>query len=85
MKTNIEVGYKKENKIYIKIGSKQKDIITDEKKEIKASEIYDLFNYKKGKEYQLKEKEEYVEISEEYKKYLDEIYEMIEKIVHNIS
>ena len=85
MKTNIEVGYKKENKIYIKIGSKQKDIITDKKKEIKASEIYSLFNYKKGKEYQLNEKKEYPEISEEYKKYLDEFYEMIKEIVNNIS
>lgn len=85
MKTNIEVGYKKENKIYIKIGKKQKEIITNEKKEIKASEIYDLFNYKKGKEYQLKEKEQYDEISEEYKKYLDEIYKMINKIVDSIK
>lgn len=85
MKTNIEVGYKKENKIYIKIGSKQEDIITDEKKEFKASNIYYLFNYKNGKEYQLKELKKYTDISEEYKKYLNEIYDMIKKIVDNIS
>ena len=85
MKTSIEVGYKKENKIYIKIGKQQKEIITNEKKEIKASEIYDLFNYRKGKEYQLEEKKQYDEISEEYKKYLDEIYEMINRIVDSIK
>ena len=62
MKTNIEIGYKKNDRIYIKIGNKAKDIITDENKEIKASEIYELFNYKKGKEYLLKDKKEYTDI-----------------------
>ena len=85
MKINILVKYKKENKICVKIGGNEKELINAEKKEIKASEIYELFNYKKGKIYVLKQLDENQDIPDEYKTYLSEVYKMIGKIVECIN
>ena len=85
MKINVKVGYKYKDIIYIEIGGKTKDIITDDNKEINASDIYNLFNYKSVKEYVLKEKENEDNVPEEYRLYLEEVFDMIEKIVEKIN
>lgn len=85
MKTNIiEVIYEHENKIFVIVDGKKTLILSDEKKQINASEIYKCLNYKKGKKYSLTELKIYNYINDDYKNYLIEIYEIFKTILKNI-
>lgn len=85
MKTNIiEVIYEHENKIFVIVDGKKTLILSDEKKQINASEIYKCLNYKKGKKYSLTEFKTYNYINDDYKNYLIEIYEIFKTILKNI-
>lgn len=85
MKTNIiEVIYETENKIFVVVGGKKTLILSDEKKQINASEIYKCLNYEKGKKYSLSELKDYNDINEDYKNYLIEIYEIFKSILKGI-
>lgn len=85
MTVDIEVAYENKNKIFLKKGRKKLLLIDDNKKVIKASEIYEFFDYKKQKEYVLKELSENKDISEEFKCYVDEIHKMIDSIIKDIK
>ncbi|MDD2518990.1 MAG: hypothetical protein PHG18_03790 [Bacilli bacterium] len=85
METNVEVSYKRKNKIYLKVGSKESLVISDDKKEITAAEIYELFAYKKDKKYVLKPLEDTLGISNDYLDYLKKFYKMIDGIIKDIS
>lgn len=85
MKTNIiEVIYEHENKIFVIVDGKKTLILSDEKKQINASEIYICLNYKKDKKYSLTELKTYNYINDDYKNYLIEIYEIFKTILKNI-
>lgn len=85
MKINvIEVIYESKNKIFVKVEDKKTLLLSDEKKQINASEIYKCLNYKKDKQYSLNELKEYEDINEDYKNYLKEIYEIFKTIIKNI-
>lgn len=59
-------------------------ILSDEKKQINASEIYKCLNYKKNKTYSLTELKDYNNINDDYKNYLNEIYEIFKTILKSI-
>ena len=85
MKTSIiEVIYEPENKIFVIVDGKKTLILSDEKKQINASEIYKCLNYKKDKKYSLTELKDYNDINDDYKNYLNEIYEIFKTILKTI-
>lgn len=85
MKTNIiEVIYESENKIFVIVNGKKTLILSNEKKQINASEIYKCLNYKKGEKYSLTELNNYKDINEDYKNYLIEIHEIFKSILKEI-
>ena len=79
----IEVVYEN-NKIYVKVDKKNTLLLSDDKKQINASEIYDCLNFKIGKKYTLLELKEYTDINDDYKTYLKEIYEIFKTIIKAI-
>lgn len=85
MKTNIiEVIYEPENKIFVIVDGKKTLLLSDEKKQISASEIYKCLNYKKDKKYALTELNDHKDINDDYKNYLNEIYEIFKSILKGI-
>lgn len=85
MKTSvIEVIYEPQNKIYVKIDNKKTLLLSDDKKQINATEIYKCLNYKKDKKYLLNDLKEYKDINDDYNNYLNEIQEIFKTIIKNI-
>mgnify|MGYP004508758967 CR=1 FL=1 len=82
---NIEIKVVYENnKIYVKVDKKTTLLLSDDKKQINASEIYDCLNYEIGKKYILLELKDYTDINDDYKTYLKEIYEIFKTIIKAI-
>lgn len=85
MKTSeIEVLYENPNKICVKVDDKKVLLLSEDKKQITAKEIYKFLDYKKGKNYSLKDLKEFPEINDDYKNYLDEIYEIFKTIMKSL-
>lgn len=81
--TNVEVLFK-DNQIILKIGLKKMVLYSSTIKEIKGSELIDVFDYKKGKKYNLKELAIPNNITEDEEKYLSEYYKLIETIIDKL-
>mgnify|MGYP004469613843 FL=1 len=85
MKIKIRVEYVKPKQIVIFLNDDSIVLISDEKKKILASEIYNIFDYKKDKKYELEKLKEYKEIPPDYNIYLKECYDLIEGIIKDIQ
>lgn len=70
MKIKIRVEYVEPKQIVLFVDKNSIVLISDEKKKILASEIYNIFDYKKDKKYELEEVKEYKEIPLDYDIYL---------------
>ena len=85
MKIKIRVEYIDLKQIVIFFNDDSAVLISDEKKKILASEIYNIFDYKKDKKYELEKLKEYKEIPSDYNIYLKECYDLIEGIIKDIQ
>ena len=85
MKIKIRVEYVDPKQIVIFFNDDSAVLISDEKKKILASEIYNIFDYKKNKKYELEKLKEYKEILSDYNIYLKECYDLIEGIIKDIQ
>lgn len=82
--TNIEIQFEN-HQINLKIGKKKMTLYSQEQKEIKGSDLIEIFDYKKGKKYIIKElKVPEMDITQDEKKYLQEYYNVIESIVDKL-
>lgn len=66
MKIKIRVEYVDPKQIVLFVDKSSIILISDEKKKILASEIYNIFDYKKDKKYELEKVKEYKEIPLDY-------------------
>lgn len=80
----IEIIYKPSNEIYVKVGKKETLILSNNKKQITASEIYNCLDYQKNKKYELKELCSYADINEDFNNYLNEIYDIFKTILKDV-
>lgn len=85
MKIKVSVEYVQPKQIVLFVDKSSIVLISDEKKKILASEIYNIFNYKKDKKYELENVKEYKEIPSDYEIYLKECYDLIDGIVKDIQ
>lgn len=85
MKIKIRVEYVDPKQIVLFVDKISIILISDEKKKILASEIYNIFDYKKDKKYELEKVKEYKEIPLDYDIYLKECYDLIEGIIKDIQ
>lgn len=84
--TKISVIYKPKNKIIIKSNDIENLILSDEKKEIKASEILKILDYKENKKYKLLSiDEEISNLDEKNKDNIIQIYNLFDDIIKGIS
>jgi hypothetical protein len=85
MRTKIRVEYVEPKQIVLFVDKNSIILISDEKKKILASEIYNIFDYKKDKKYELEEVKEYKKIPLDYDIYLKECYDLIKGIIKDIQ
>lgn len=86
MEINVVISYEPTNNIYITIGDTKKMLLSDDKKEIFASEILQILDYKKDKKYNLIPLGEDIEkLDTNNKSYVKQIYEMINTIIKGIN
>lgn len=85
MKIKIKVEYVHPKQIILSSDKNSTVLISEEKKKILASEIYNIFNYTKDKTYELDKLNVYDEIPQDYEIYLKECHELIEGIIKDIQ
>lgn len=85
MKINVKVEYCNPQTIKLTIDKKSIVLISESKKKILASEIYKIFNHKKGNTYELAELPKYDDIPSDYEIYLSECYDLISGIINDIK
>ena len=85
MKIKIRVEYVDPKQIVLFVDKSSIILISDEKKKILASEIYNIFDYKKDKKYELEKIKDYKGIPLDYDIYLKECYDLIEGIIKDIQ
>lgn len=82
--STIDVIYKHPNQIFVKIDAAETLLISDEKKQINGTEIYECLKYKKDKHYSLNDLKIYKDINTDYQTYLTEIHEIFNTILKSI-
>lgn len=86
MEIKINIEYEAINKIYLNSDSNKILILSNEKKEISAKEIFDFLNYQSGKKYILEElSQDMATLDENNKNYIDQIYKMMKSIINGIN
>lgn len=86
MEISVSISYEAINNIYITVGENKKLLLSNEKKEILASEILDVLDYKKEQKYILLPLGKDVEkLDSTNKNYIQQIFEMLETIITGIN
>lgn len=77
--------YYDNNSINVKFDDNNLVLLSENKKELNAKEIYDMFKYENDKKYELVELEDLKDLDEDSKYYTEECHKIFKNIIDGIN